>query len=64
MSRAAAVLASALKCPNGFHHPDKQVVLLGAGTALWGPETYAKGLGAVLSNAHYTAITSITTSAT
>jgi triacylglycerol lipase len=48
-----AVLASALKCPNGFHHPDKQVVLLGAGTALWGTETYAKGLGVVLSNAHF-----------
>jgi hypothetical protein len=47
------VLASALKCPNGFHHPAKQVVLLGAGTGLWGTETYAKGLGVVLSNADF-----------
>ena len=47
------VLASALKCPTGFHHPDKEVVLLGAGTGLWGTETYAKGLDVVLSNAGF-----------
>jgi hypothetical protein len=46
-------LSSALTCPKGFHHPDKQVVLLGAGTGLRGTETYAKGLGVVLSDADF-----------
>ncbi|MGH3918290.1 MAG: esterase/lipase family protein [Pseudonocardiaceae bacterium] len=53
LQTSPAVLASALICPNGFHHPDKQVVLLGAGLGLWGTETYAKGLGVVLSNADF-----------
>lgn len=53
LQTSQAVLASALTCPNGFHHPDKQVVLLGAGTGLWGTETYAKGLNVVLSNADF-----------
>jgi triacylglycerol lipase len=53
LQTSPAVLASALKCPNGFHHPAKQVALLGAGTGLWGTETYAKGLGVVLSNADF-----------
>jgi triacylglycerol lipase len=42
-----------IESPNGFHHPDKQVVLLGSGFGQWGTETYAKGLGVVLSNANF-----------
>jgi triacylglycerol lipase len=53
LQTSSTVLASALICPNAFHHPDKQVVLLGAGFGLWGTETYAKGLGVVLSNADF-----------
>ena len=53
-AEGSPVLASALKCPNGFNHPDKQVVLLGAGLGLWGTETHAKGLGVVLNNAEFT----------